>query len=103
MTPPTPDPPPNDAPACVQLIISGRVQGVGFRFFALNAARRRQVTGWTRNRPDGSVEVVARGPRGALEALIGELRQGPRFSRVDEIETDWTCDVPESPDFVIRR
>ena len=68
--------------------IRGRVQAVGFRFFAENAARREGVSGWVRNLEDGSVEVHAEGERDALERLELALRRGPASSRVDDVEVN---------------
>ncbi len=66
--------------------ITGRVQGVGFRYFVLLAATNLPLTGWTRNCPDGSVEVAARGQLSALESLRKFLLRGPRMSRVESVE-----------------
>ncbi len=70
-------------------IVDGRVQGVGFRYFVLTAAQELHLTGWVRNRFDGSVEVMAEGPRKDLETLIFFLRKGPRSSFVSDLSTDW--------------
>ena len=70
-------------------IVEGRVQGVGFRYFVMTAARELHLTGWVRNRFDGSVEVTAEGPRKDLETLIFFLRKGPRNSFVSGINTKW--------------
>jgi acylphosphatase len=66
-------------------VISGRVQGVGFRWFVEREAATLGLTGWVRNRPNGSVEVMATGTREQLAALHGRLREGPRAARVDEV------------------
>lgn len=66
--------------------VTGRVQGVGFRWFVLEVARRFQLVGWVENRRDGSVHGEAQGTAEALERLIGELRRGPGFSRVDDVD-----------------
>lgn len=66
-------------------VVSGRVQGVGFRFFAERAAREARVTGWVRNLPDGSVETVAEGPQEAVEKYLGRLRDGPRMGKVTSV------------------
>jgi acylphosphatase len=71
-------------------VISGRVQGVYFRQYTASEAERLELTGWVRNRDDGnSVEVLARGPRFALEALISRVRVGPPDARVDNVEVEW--------------
>ena len=67
-------------------LISGEVQGVGFRWFAARAAQTLGIRGWVRNLPDGRVEVVAAGEQTQLDELAARLRQGPRFSRVEDVE-----------------
>ena len=74
----------------VRVVIRGRVQGVGFRYFVLRRALALGLTGWVRNRPDGSVEVDAEGDRSALEALIETLRAGPPGARVRGLEDEWS-------------
>lgn len=74
-------------------VVSGRVQGVGFRFFAERAAREAGVTGWVRNLPDGSVETVAEGPEEAVEKYLGRLRDGPRMGKVTSVLVD---EIPEN-------
>jgi acylphosphatase len=63
-------------------ILSGRVQGVGFRFFAERAAGDAGVTGWVRNRSDGSVETVVEGEADAVARYLERLRAGPGGSRI---------------------
>lgn len=67
-------------------VVQGRVQGVGFRFFAERAARELGVRGWVRNLPDGSVETVAEGDDEAIATFIERLKRGPLSSRVDRVE-----------------
>ena len=74
-----------------RLLISGEVQGVGYRFFALRVAARHQVLGTVRNLPDGRVEVVAEGPREALDEFKNDLAAGPIMAVVGDIEE---IDVP---------
>lgn len=69
-------------------VVSGRVQGVGFRFFAERAARELGVRGWVRNLPDGSVETVAEGDDNAVSRYLARLEEGPRASRVDTVSVD---------------
>jgi acylphosphatase len=66
-----------------RLIITGRVQGVGFRYFVERSAARYGLAGWVRNRIDGSVEAVAAGPAQAVEAMIADCQRGPSTARVD--------------------
>ncbi len=63
-------------------VVSGRVQGVGFRFFAERAAREAGVKGWVRNRPDGTVETMVEGEQAAVDDYLDRLRKGPLGSRV---------------------
>ncbi|MEW5796796.1 MAG: acylphosphatase [Candidatus Zixiibacteriota bacterium] len=73
----------------VEMMISGVVQGVGFRYFVYRAARELGIVGWARNLPDGRVQVVAEGEPAHLEAFIDELRQGPRLAQVQDIRLRW--------------
>ena len=69
-----------------RFLLSGDVQGVGFRFFAQRAAARHQIVGYVKNLDDGRVEALAEGPARNVEAFKHELTTGPRFSSVDHIE-----------------
>lgn len=82
--------------------VSGRVQGVGFRFFVVEQARRRGLTGWVRNCGAGRVEVVAEGPPEALEGLLSALRQGPPLSWIQDVTVDWQQPTDEFASFTIR-
>ncbi|TLS68676.1 acylphosphatase [Mariprofundus erugo] len=73
-------------PRCLLLRISGRVQGVGFRYHTRSEAIRLGVTGWVRNLPDGRVEACICGSDGILEHMQQWLRHGPAMARVDDIE-----------------
>jgi len=66
-------------------LVRGRVQGVGYRYFALEAAERLLVKGYVRNLVSGDVEVHAEADEAALEAFKRELEQGPRMARVHEV------------------
>jgi len=69
-----------------RFLISGEVQGVGYRFFAQRAAARHQVVGYVRNRPDGTVEALAEGPANSVEAFKHDLVTGPQWSVVRQVE-----------------
>ncbi len=70
--------------ACFHAVIRGRVQGVGFRYFARQRAEAQKVSGFVRNLPDGSVEVHAEGAAASLSEFEADLCRGPSFGRVDE-------------------
>ena len=74
----------------VHLVIRGRVQGVGFRYFAVQEARRLDVRGVVRNLADGAVEVEAEGDRTSLERLVSTLRVGPRAAQVTSVDERWS-------------
>jgi acylphosphatase len=81
-------------------IISGRVQGVGFRFFAETAAAREGLHGWAANRPDGRVEIAAAGDVDALARFERKIRHGPPGARVDDVDVEDT--VPDGRDTGFR-
>ncbi len=74
------------ATATRHLLIRGHVQGVGYRWSLVQAARQRGVQGWVRNRSDGSVEALATGPADAVQSLVAWARQGPPQARVESVE-----------------
>ena len=71
-----------------RFIVSGRVQGVGFRWFAESAAAREVLHGWVRNLPDGRVEAQAEGDAEALDRFERALRHGPPAARVEAVDVD---------------
>jgi len=71
------------------IIVSGMVQGVGYRHFVLRSARRMQLTGWVKNLVTGEVEIRVEGDRGLIESLIAELRTGNPWARVNHVEVIW--------------
>ena len=85
-------------------IITGQVQGVGFRWFVLSRARELEVVGCVSNLPDGSVEFVAQGLGRAITSLDGYVRKGPKGATVSEVTTN---DVPheavDTKSFNIKR
>jgi acylphosphatase len=70
----------------VRLVISGRVQGVGFRYFVEREAARRSLEGWVRNRRDGAVEALIAGAPEAVEVMGEACRRGPPGARVDAVD-----------------
>ena len=105
MSPPAPSKKPGFAldsdalPRCIlwdvamhrlRLLIQGRVQGVGFRYFVLEQARLLGLAGQVRNRPDGAVEVEAEGEPEVLRRLVDAARRGPRSAWVAQVDEDWS-------------
>lgn len=87
----------------VEIHVRGLVQGVFFRDSARTEARRLGVTGWVRNRPDGRVELHARGEESAVAALIDWCRVGPPHAHVSGLEvTDLSPDESDADGFEIR-
>ncbi len=85
-----------------RFVISGRVQGVGFRYFVMMLARERGLAGWTRNLPDGRVEVLAQGEAADLDGLRAELAEGPRHAQVEDVESGETEADPALSGFSVR-
>jgi acylphosphatase len=83
--------------------VSGRIQGVNFRFYTRVAAKEIGVTGWVRNRTDGTVEVVAEGTQQQLEQFVQFLNVGPASARVSQVQTDWSTATGEFADFQISQ
>ena len=71
----------------VRAVVEGRVQGVGFRWFVRQEARRLGVAGWVRNLRDGSVEAVLIGAPDAVQAMLDAIGRGPGGAHVDEVIT----------------
>ncbi len=75
------------APAvCWRILVSGRVQGVGFRYATVDEARRLGLVGWVRNTRDGQVEIVAQGHHDSMRRLLAWCRSGPPGARVTGVE-----------------
>ena len=76
-------------PSSLRAVIRGSVQGVGFRWFAYHEARALGLVGGVRNLRDGTVEVVAEGPRNSLNAFLDALRRGPSGMGVSGVSEEW--------------
>ncbi len=87
---------------CAEILVSGRVQGVYYRAFTLQAAGRLGLTGSCRNLPDGRVEVIAEGDRDVIEILIGQLRVGPPRAKVEAVHVYWKPAERRFKDFSIQ-
>lgn len=82
---------PSGAEQRLTAIVRGAVQGVGYRYFAQRQANALALRGYARNRADGTVEVVAEGPRAALERLLRELWRGPGAAHVAAVDAVWSA------------
>ncbi len=91
-----------DDPVRLHLIVSGRVQGVGFRAFVQALAARSGLSGWVRNLGYEQVELTAEGGRPTLENFAGQVKEGPPGSRVDDAVAEWLTYSGEFKGFVVR-
>ncbi len=89
--------------ARLNLVVSGLVQGVFFRASTLEQAQGLGLLGWVKNLPDGRVEVLAEGPRWALEKLAQWCGHGPKGARVDDVALRWEEPTGEFRTFMITR
>jgi acylphosphatase len=83
-------------------VITGRVQGVGFRFFVEAAAAREGINGWVRNRADGAVEAWIEGDRESVDRVDAALRRGPGSARVDNVDVEDETPTGRTTGFSIR-
>jgi acylphosphatase len=86
----------------VHVVVQGRVQGVYYRAAARDRARQLGISGWVRNCPDGSVEILAEGEKAALIQLVAWCRQGPPAAVVTQVTTDWRTATGEFVGFVVK-
>jgi acylphosphatase len=93
----------NPEKARLHATLDGRVQGVGFRAFVMQQAQNLGLSGWVRNRWNGSVEVLAEGSRDVLETFLSLLRRGPRSSYVSDLDFDWSEFQGDLSGFFVRR
>lgn len=86
-----------------RVVISGRVQGVAFRFETQSAAERIGVRGWVRNRPDGTVQALFEGERERVEEMLAWCRRGPALARVTAVDVTWEDTGGDLTEFRILR
>ena len=86
----------------IHVFVSGRVQGVFFRYFTKENAQRLALSGWVRNTRDGKVELVAEGESDDLEKLIDKLKEGPQMAMVKDLDVKWEDPTGEFDNFVVR-
>ncbi len=85
----------------IHIVVYGRVQGVFFRASTQREARRLGLTGWVKNRPDGSVEIVAEGDEDQVKDLLAWAQHGPTTARVDRLHPKWRSYTGEFAEFRI--
>ena len=84
------------------ILLSGRVQGVGFRYFVQQKARECHLTGWVKNLPNGKVEIEAEGEENDINCLIDYLKIGNSYSRTDQLNQSELEPTADFSDFTIR-
>lgn len=84
------------------ILVTGFVQGVGFRYFVRHHAERLGLHGFTRNLPGGEVEIQAEGDRDRIEQLIMQVRRGPRSANVFDVQVEWKHYIQHFSDFEIK-
>ena len=89
-------------PRQARVLVSGYVQGVGYRYSTYHAARREGVTGWVRNLGDGRVEALFEGDPDAVSRMVEWCRRGPPGADVTSLEVDWPETTSELSGFTIR-
>lgn len=82
--------------------IHGKVQGVGYRFFATRVARRLGLKGWIRNLRDGTVDAIVEGETEAIDEWLEEIREGPRYAEVTKIDQEQKNFLGKFGDFDVR-
>ena len=90
------------AESAAHIIVHGRVQGVGFRFFVRDQESVFEVTGWVKNLYDGTVEIHAEGEKDVLKSFIERIRKGPMFGLVSELTVNWIEPTGKYSNFSIQ-
>ena len=86
----------------IEAVVHGLVQGVSFRHYARQEARKLDLTGWVKNERDRTVRVVAEGPEMALHQMVDWLHIGSPYGRVDKVDVIWSEATAEFTDFQVR-
>lgn len=87
---------------CAHMVVKGLVQGVGFRYFAYRHATQLGLTGFAKNRFDGSVEIEVEGKRSTVEEFLAQIKVGPRSAQVTDVKIEWKDFQNCYPHFDIR-
>lgn len=88
--------------ACVKGLVSGRVQGVGFRYFVRRQAEAAGLRGYVRNLDDGRVEFVLQGDSDEVDSLLAMIRLGPKYASVSDLSYEYLSGAADYPAFEIR-
>ncbi|WP_185762570.1 acylphosphatase [Bacillus methanolicus] len=86
----------------LRIIVSGKVQGVGFRYFTQMKANTYGITGWVRNQPNGNVEIIAEGNKDDLALFLASIKEGNPFSRVSHMEIEEVNEISGFTSFTIK-
>ena len=87
--------------ACAFIVVTGAVQGVGFRFFAVRKAQEYDLKGWVRNTNEGTVESEVEGEKSLILDYIKDLKTGPRGAKVKDVKVEWNPFQNKHQDFQI--
>lgn len=85
----------------LHVVVHGRVQGVGFRYYAQVEALKWDLTGWVKNKDDGTVELEVQGTDERLQMFLDKIEQGSPFARVTNVETEYIPPLPNEKTFRI--
>ena len=86
----------------INAFVSGRVQGVGFRYFTVQKAKKLGLRGFVKNVPGGNVEIVAQGSREKLELLVEMLKEGPCMGNIENVKVEWRKETKKFEKFSIE-
>ncbi|OGR83455.1 MAG: hypothetical protein A2901_01685 [Elusimicrobia bacterium RIFCSPLOWO2_01_FULL_54_10] len=86
----------------MHMLIKGKVQGVGYRFFTVQAANKMGLKGWVQNLPDGDVEAEVQGTEELISSFVNHLKKGHAWARVDSMQTEPLPEKSGESDFEIR-
>ncbi|PLR96091.1 acylphosphatase [Bacillus sp. T33-2] len=86
----------------LKIVVSGRVQGVGYRYFTQMKAIQHGITGWVKNLPDGAVEMLAAGDKAEMNLFLEDIRRGNPFSTVDKVDIHDAGHIDNLKSFTIK-
>ena len=86
----------------LEILVSGRVQGVFFKAFTAKKARELNLVGWVANLPDGRVKIVAQGEKDSLQELLESVKLGPPLAKVSKVDSKWSRALESFDDFSVR-